>query len=132
MIKSRNEAYTTTSYKTIYTTSDGKDFDNEWRAREHEAKLQQGKYNIKEKVIDTFETEDPAHLYYIDSLDAYTYMTNIKWWDYTPDTYVGPGWYLNIWHDGGDGADWNEVYYMPTYLEDMKSWIKNVEEQMNI
>lgn len=127
MLETREETYTTTHTKTIYITSDGKEFETRWIAQEHEAKLQQGKRNIKHEIIHTFENEDTAHLYYIDSPESFTYMTITEWFDYTPNAYAGPGWYLHIWHDGGDGADWNEVYYLPSYLDRMKQWITNVE-----
>lgn len=132
MIKTEYREKTVTSKYPIYITSDGQEFDSQYRANHHEAKLQLGKRNIKEIATTTFENEDIAMLYYLNSVEDFQYMIETKWFDITIDKYVMPGWYINISHDGGDGADWNEVYYMPRYIASMKSWIKNVEEQMNI
>ena len=127
MITKRQETYTTTHTKTIYTTSDGQEFEYEYRAKEHEAALQRDNRHIKYEMIHTFENEDVAGLWYIDSAENFAYMTITEWFDYEPSAYAGPGWYLHIAHDGGDGADWNEVYYLPSYLNKMKEWISNIE-----
>jgi len=132
MIKTEYREKTVTSKYPIYITSDGQEFSSQLQAHYHEAKLQLDKHQIKDIHIKTFENEDSATLYYLKSVADFQYMIDTKWFDIKIDEYVAPGWYLSIWHDGGDGADWNEVYYMPNYLEDMKSWIKDVEEQMNI
>ena len=132
MIKSEYREQTITTKFPVYITSDGQEFKRKIDACTHEAKIQLDKRKIKTFAIYTFENEDVATLYYIESLEDFQYMIDIKWFDVNIEEYVTAGWYMNIWHDGGDGADWNEVYYMPNYLEDMKSWIKNVEEKMNI
>ena len=122
----------TTTYKyPVYITSDGAEFRRQAEAYFHEADLQRDDRNIKDISIRTFENEDSATLYYINSVDDFQYMIDIKWFDVPIEEYVAPGWYMNVWHDGGDGSDWNEIYYMPNYLNDMRAWIKNVEEQMN-
>lgn len=127
MITTREETYTTNHTRTIYTTSDGKEFQYKQWAQEHEAELQRDNRYIKYESVYTFENEDIAGLYYIDSLDNFKYMTETAWFDCKPSAYEGPGWYLHIGHDGGDSNDWNEVYYLPSYLKEMEKWIEDVK-----
>ena len=91
----------------VYVTEDGKEFDSQHAAREHEAKYIKLTRPMELEHDYLTDIEDDYHIevYKINSEEEYEYFRKvicIEWSDY--DGYVGPGWYYMKWCDGGDGC----------------------------
>lgn len=120
--KNKHEYFTT-----IYITSDGQEFCIRSDAEQHEEELRimQDRHEIPYKYIGYLSFLDSgADAYEIKSEDDLKYL-NIKEWNRCGSwTYDGPGWYMAVWHDGGDYSD----YYSITKVDE---YIKNLEEDLN-
>ena len=132
MIKPEYRERTIVEKYPIYITSDNKEFEHLLDAQLHEAKLQLNRRSIKKISIELFDTEEPANIYYVSSPEDFQYLIDTELFEFSIADYIMPGWYLVVKHSGGDSFDWHEVHYMPRYLASLKSWIKEVEEKINI
>lgn len=100
----------------VYTTSDGKEFDNPKAAEKHEAELLPRR-QIPSKYIH-FNIIDDAYVYKIESEEDLEYLASTEgdinsYWTWT---YKGPGWYIAFRSDGGDYPDDYNVFPVKHYL----------------
>lgn len=133
MIKSqyRSREKVVTEQYNVYITSDGNEFLTMSKAYEHERQLNLKAHDIKEILVRTCDDDYAAHLYHFNSYQDFKYMGDTEWDASYTCKWADPGWYLVVRHDGGDSPDWFEINYMPYYLDDIKSWIKDIEEKMS-
>ena len=116
-----------TTFKTIYVCEDGQEFENKHEAQKHEDNLIPSR-KIEEYYL-TLDSMDSGggYCYRITEAEDLKYL-NAKEWNYHGEfEYEGPGWYLAIFHDGGDYYDTYEIIKVDTYKELLENDLENIK-----
>lgn len=117
----------------VYITEDGKEFRNRYYALMHDGELikQKNPRDIPQDYITLLDEDEGGHMYYCKTIDDLHYIGVTELFNYDlVDGFIGPGWYVAIFRDGGDGYDYYDVYSIKKYYKTMKKRIAEYESIM--
>lgn len=117
---------------TTYITEDGREFTNRHQAIRHEADLikKNDPREIKSDWV-MIDEETGANIYYCKTADDLHYLGATEWLHYDLiDGFIGPGWYMAIFRDGGDHYDYYDIYNCDKYFKKLKKIVEEYESVM--
>ena len=113
--------------RTVYVTSDGEEFEQEYFARRHERNI-----TPERKIIssswDIGAENTYITCYKVENKDDYDYLDFKKWNNCGSGVYDGPGWYMAIKYDGGDYDDSYEIYKVSDYIKILEDSIQTLKD----
>lgn len=128
-MKTITKAVTVLQYKPFYVADDGTEFMRRSDCEFYEAQQVEKNRKILNKDTRTVDTERPAKLWYIRNKEDFDWLRKKKWIHADirgHKGFIGPGWYISIWNDGGDSIDYYEVYHVDEYLHDYEKQIQEI------
>lgn len=117
----------TTEHKTYYIADDGTEFTSQRACEDYEYKQERDKRNIQWYACESIAEEMPAKLWYIRSDEEFEWLKKTEWaHTYVDGEFSKEGWYIAIFHDGGDWRDTHEVYRLDNYIDYYQQKIQEI------
>lgn len=118
----------------LYIADDGTEFTNRRSCETYECELaiRTIDYHLESRYVDTVD-DTPAYLWYIHNRDEFEWLKKTEWVhtdileNFRFDKWQ-EGWYIAIFHDGGDSRDWYEVYLAKDYIDAYQAKIDEIKE----
>lgn len=114
----------------VYITDDGTEFTSQRACEDYEYEQERDKRNIQWYACESIAEEMPAKLWYIHSEEEFKWLEKTEWAHaYVDSEFYGEGWYIAIFHDGGDYRDEYEINRLDTYIQYYED---KIQEIMNL
>lgn len=126
-MKTETREILTTEHKIYYIADDGTEFTNRRACENYEYEQERDKRNIQWHACNAIGEELPAKLWYIRSEEEFKWLEKTEWaHTYVDGEFSKEGWYIAIFHDGGDYRDDHEVYLLDSYINDYQQKIQEI------
>jgi hypothetical protein len=117
----------TTEHKAYYIADDGTEFTSQRACEDYEYKQERDKRKIQWYACESIAEEMPAKLWYIRSDEEFKWLEKTEWaHTYVDGEFSKEGWYIAIFHDGGDYRDEHEVYRLDDYIDYYQQKIQEI------
>lgn len=101
----------------VYIADDGTEFTSKHACENYEYEQERNKRHIQWYACESIAEERPAKLWYIRSDEEFEWLKRTEWAHTDVDgEFLKEGWYIAIFHDGGDYRDEHEVYRLDNYI----------------
>ena len=111
----------------VYIADDGTEFTSQHACEDYEYKQERNKRNIQWRACESVAEEKPAKLWYIRSEEEFKWLEKTEWaHTYVDGEFSNEGWYIAIFHDGGDWRDEHEVYRLDNYIDYYQQKIQEI------
>ena len=122
----------TTKIVTLYIADDGTEFTTQRACEDYEYEQERNKRNIQWYACESIAEEMPAKLWYIHSEEEFNWLKKTEWaHTYVDGKFSKEGWYISIFHDGGDSRDEHEVYLLDNYIDYYQQKIQEIIDLTN-
>ena len=117
----------TTEHKTYYIADDGTEFTSQCACEDYEYKQERDKRNIQWYACESIAEDEPAKIWYIRSNEEFEWLKKTEWaHTYVDGEFSNEGWYIAIFHNGGDWRDEHEVYRLDEYINYYQKKIQEI------
>lgn len=111
----------------VYIADDGTEFTSQRACATYEYEQERNKRHIQWHACESIAEELPAKLWYIRSEDEFKWLEKTEWaHTYVDGKFSKEGWYIAIFHDGGDYQDEHEVYRLDEYINHYQQKIQEI------
>ena len=116
-----------TEHYNVYIADDGTEFTSQCACETYEYEQERNKRHIQWYACESIAEEMPAKLWYIRSDEEFKWLEKTEWaHTYVDGEFFGEGWYIAIFHDGGDYRDEHEVYLLYDYIHSYQQKIQEI------
>mgnify|MGYP007038180336 CR=1 FL=1 len=111
----------------VYIADDDTEFATQRECEEYEFKQEVNKRKLSWRACTAIEDDFPAKLWYIHSEEEFKWLKKTEWvHTYVDGEFSNEGWYIAIFHDGGDYRDEHEVYRLDNYIDYYQQKIQEI------
>ena len=116
-----------TEHYNVYIADDGTEFTSQRTCEDYEYEQERNKRHIQWYACESIAEEMPAKLWYIRSDEEFEWLKKTEWaHTYVDGEFSEEGWYIAIFHDGGDWRDEYEVYRLDNYIDYYQQKIQEI------